>query len=316
MRLMVRVNQCKHILFGPCHDNGYLPVLEPYKRDPKVAPRLTLLETTPAEPGFHDLGFKMINFNNVFRSEPLPSRPHNPGMSTSSYGLPMGPPPLPSPAATPKVPPPKIANAAAASVISPSLEARNGLTSPSPPSNSMTSNSSWSSVGKSGPTSNIIDLGTKKKPATRKYYLLNADSERVDEPLPRLDPAAEKKFKDLTIANRTNFCNTHYLQGGCNSPMCTYHHGEKLPPALLNVLKLKARGIMCSDESWCENPDCIFGHHCKHAHDCNMAYCRFAKTHGMDTVSAQISGDQIPRANLSTHRFPDFAYSKMVLPRV
>lgn len=287
LRLMVRVNQCKHIFFGPCHDKGYLPFLEPYKRDVKVAPRLTLLEATPAEHGFHDLGFKIVNFPNVFKTEPLPARPSFPSMSSMGQSLPnmMPPPPLPSSAAA-KVPPPRIQNAAAASVISPPPETRKTMPSPSPSTSSLTPSSSWSNVSKTGAASNVIDLGVKKKPTVRKYYLLNAESERVDEPLPRSDPAAEKKFKDLMHSNGTNFCNSFYLQGGCESPTCNYYHGEKLPSALLLILKHKVRGIMCSDESWCTDSNCIFGHHCKWAHDCTLNWCRFAKTHNMDTVSA------------------------------
>ncbi|OHW97697.1 putative c-x8-c-x5-c-x3-h type zinc finger protein [Colletotrichum incanum] len=49
LRVMVRVNQCRHIFFGPCHDNGYLPVLEPYNLDHTVADKLTLIETIPAK---------------------------------------------------------------------------------------------------------------------------------------------------------------------------------------------------------------------------------------------------------------------------
>ncbi|KAK2755639.1 c-x8-c-x5-c-x3-h type zinc finger protein [Colletotrichum kahawae] len=52
LRLMVRNNQCKHIFFGPCHDNGYLPVLGPYDVGPGINSRLTLIETTAAEEGF------------------------------------------------------------------------------------------------------------------------------------------------------------------------------------------------------------------------------------------------------------------------
>jgi hypothetical protein len=39
--------QCKHVIFGGCHDNGYLPTLDPYKRDQNTAPRISLLETLP-----------------------------------------------------------------------------------------------------------------------------------------------------------------------------------------------------------------------------------------------------------------------------
>ena len=62
LRLYLPMPQCKHIFFGPCHDNGYLPVLEPFKRDPTTSSRITLIETTPAEPGFIALGFPRVKF--------------------------------------------------------------------------------------------------------------------------------------------------------------------------------------------------------------------------------------------------------------
>ncbi|KAM0273958.1 hypothetical protein ACHAQH_008101 [Verticillium albo-atrum] len=274
MRLMVRVNQCKHIFFGPCHDNGYLPVLEPYKRDPNVAPRLTLLETTPAQPGFHQLGFKTVNFPAIFRSDPLPARP---AMQPLPPPAPLV--PAPSPVQT-KVPGPRIANMAAASAISsPNL---GNLRVSSPPAQG--SSGSWSAVSKPVVSSGqVIDIGSTKK-SHRKYYLLNADSERIDEPLPRTDAAAERKFKEM-MAENGNYCNKYYLLGGCNSDLCGYYHGEKLSPQLLLVLRHKVRGSVCPQKDNCDDPDCVYGHHCKWASDCTLPWCRFDFSHNMDLVA-------------------------------
>ncbi|KAI0022861.1 hypothetical protein F4780DRAFT_769528 [Xylariomycetidae sp. FL0641] len=59
----------KIFLAGCCHDNGYLHDLRDFAgtQDSK----LVLLETTPAEPGFRMLGFPLLRFDNVFRSQPL-----------------------------------------------------------------------------------------------------------------------------------------------------------------------------------------------------------------------------------------------------
>lgn len=75
LRLFITNMQCKHVLFGGCHDDGYLPALDPYKRDPKAASRISLLETLPIQPGFAQLGYKVVSFPSIFRSEPLPDRP-------------------------------------------------------------------------------------------------------------------------------------------------------------------------------------------------------------------------------------------------
>ncbi|KAK0371998.1 c-x8-c-x5-c-x3-h type zinc finger protein [Colletotrichum limetticola] len=74
LRLMVRNNQCKHIFFGPCHDHGYLPVLELYNVDPGINSRLTLIETIAAGEGSNQLNLRRIAFPSIFRSEKLPGR--------------------------------------------------------------------------------------------------------------------------------------------------------------------------------------------------------------------------------------------------
>jgi hypothetical protein len=64
---------CRHIIFGGCHDAGYLLNLEHFKHNTAKAGRITLLETTPAYRGFTDLtNFKRTRFDDVFKSEPLP----------------------------------------------------------------------------------------------------------------------------------------------------------------------------------------------------------------------------------------------------
>jgi hypothetical protein len=64
---------CRHIIFGGCHDAGYLLNLEQFKHNETKAARITLLETTPAFRGFADLShFQRARFESVFKSEPLP----------------------------------------------------------------------------------------------------------------------------------------------------------------------------------------------------------------------------------------------------
>jgi hypothetical protein len=64
---------CRHIIFGGCHDTGYLLNLEQFKHDQSKAARITLLETTPAHRGFAELlHFPRARFETVFKSEPLP----------------------------------------------------------------------------------------------------------------------------------------------------------------------------------------------------------------------------------------------------
>ncbi|GKT95689.1 C-x8-C-x5-C-x3-H type zinc finger protein [Colletotrichum tofieldiae] len=213
LRVMVRITQCKHIFFGPCHDNGYLPVLEPYKLDHKVAKKFTLIETTPAEEGFKQLKFHRVSFNSVFMSEKLPERVQRQAIASML-------PPLAVPTAAPTNP--------STGVTSPKLSAVKWCAD------------AYSVVCREQtPTApRTIDISTVKKAPVQKYYLLNKDSQRIDEPLPKIDPAAEKRFKER-MSKEGNFCNNYHLHNNCKNLDCHYVHGNRLSPGELLVLKQK-----------------------------------------------------------------------------
>ncbi|KAK1634639.1 hypothetical protein BDP81DRAFT_462450 [Colletotrichum phormii] len=280
LRIMVRIGQCKHIFFGPCHDNGYLPVLEPYKLDDKVASKFTLIETTPAEEGFKQLKFHRIIFNSVFMSEKLPDRVQRPGIS-------MLPPPLSSaptvttPGATmPPTGPTHTNSANNGAPPGPTEPSR--VTSPLS-SGSQTPASSWTTtLTRVSTAPKPIDIFTTKKTPQPKYYLMNADSQRIDEPLPKLDFVVEKRFNARMAETGKKFCNNYYLQDECKNPICPYIHGDKLSASEMVLLKQKARGIPCSLGSECDDINCTLGHHCRWLKDCNHSYCRFQGYHDIN----------------------------------
>ncbi|KAK1598924.1 C-x8-C-x5-C-x3-H type zinc finger protein [Colletotrichum navitas] len=279
LRVMVRVTQCKHIFFGPCHDNGYLPVLEPYKLDQKVARKLTLIETTPAEEGFKQLNFPRVSFKSVFMSEKLPERVQRPAIAS------MPPPAIVLKAATVVSPTRPAAGVAHTNSTNNGVPLRPAADSPSritsPPSNDSQTTAQWTAVTRAPTAPKTIDISPAKKALARKYYLLNKDSQRIDEPLPKIDPAAEKRFKDR-MSREGNFCNNYHLLNNCKNTECYYVHGEKLSAGELLVLKQKSRGIPCSMGSECDDINCTLGHHCKWFRDCNHAYCRFEGLHNID----------------------------------
>ena len=190
LRLYLPNAQCKHVFFAPCHDNGYLVVLERYKRD--YASRLTLIETRPAEPGFLELGLRTVRFPRIFRTDNLPSKP---------TGL-----PYPVPIA------PAMRSNSAVQMHPNSAPFVPQSASPAPSSDSAAS-STWATVGKSGTTSKTINIASKKASA-RRYVLLNVDDERVDPELPRSDPGAEKRFTDR-LKTIGKYCNNYHLTGKC-----------------------------------------------------------------------------------------------------
>jgi hypothetical protein len=73
MRTFTDNPTCRHIIFGGCHDTGYLLNLDQYKHNLHKASRITLLESTPPARGFSDLpNFPRARFDAVFRTAPLP----------------------------------------------------------------------------------------------------------------------------------------------------------------------------------------------------------------------------------------------------
>lgn len=245
---MTRVGQCKHIIFGPCHDNGYLPVLEEYKRNANVASRLSLMTSAPPEPGYHQLGFKIESYEDIFRNSPLP-------------------PPITKP-------------------VSPPTTAKEPASSSAMNASSGSRGFSYASVGSGGPGATKTITIAPKKTLAQKFYLVNAYDERLDMELPRLDPLAEKRYQDRVRRLGRNYCNRYHLAGNClNGDECSYEHGEPLPAAELLVLRHKSRSLKCNMTMYCTDIDCPFSHHCRMGNKCTLDSCRYADTHHVDLVS-------------------------------
>lgn len=242
-RLFFQNVQCKHIIFGGCHDNGYIPKyvlcnknsalthslsesLEQYSHDPTAKDRISLLESTTAEYGYQSLGFNIIRFRPVFRSEPLPES-HFPSRSLPSRALetrsdghlfsgqePEQENKFPSrttPVSTPAIP-------------STNTQQQRNVFSPDPattiqPSGSHTpqtnpTSTSHAPANATGPDSNnppptvppptyakagpqisgvkTISIAPTKSAAPRKFIFINANQQRIDRPLPKPDETATR----------------------------------------------------------------------------------------------------------------------------
>ncbi|CAD6578866.1 MAG: hypothetical protein ASARMPREDX12_008998 [Alectoria sarmentosa] len=63
--------QCKHVIFGCCHDVAYAAALESYAFNPIAASKITLLESSYEDNSyFGSLPFNSVEFSHVFRSTP------------------------------------------------------------------------------------------------------------------------------------------------------------------------------------------------------------------------------------------------------
>ena len=251
LRFMIRLSQCKHVLFGPCHDNGYLPVLEEYKRNEAFASRFSLISGTAPGPGFRQLGLAIDKYDEIFRTSNL----------------------VPPPSASPP-----------STISSP----RSSTPLPTPVSSVP---GSYAKIAPGSLNSMTISIGSKKpKAPERQFYLINAYDERIDTDVPRPDPADEKRFAQKVDDQGRNYCNKDHLMGGCPmDDYCNYEHGGTLKPGLLAVLRVKSRAIKCKNTQYCEDIMCPFSHHCRMGNKCVRSDCRFADTHHVEIVSSVFS---------------------------
>jgi hypothetical protein len=257
-RLFIDNNQCKHIIFGGCHDAGYLAFLDTYKLTQKSS-KITLLRSV-AEPRilnqFKALGFQLANFTSIFRATGLPEKPKS------------SPPQIQTSLARP-------ANGSSA-------------TSPSAPN--------WAAVsGGADVEGKVLPVGSPQPiPAkiasttaamassTRKIFR-NGEGQRVDIPLPKPDRSAVSSLNGR-ISRGGNLCNEYHLTGKCPvGPRCDYRHDPRLTVAEQLALRHKARSRLCKNESDCNNAHCFFGHMCPNA-ECWYENCNFEHLHDINKV--------------------------------
>jgi len=258
-RIFVNNTHCRHILFGGCHDNGYLNILEPYKRDIIVAPRLSLLESTPAEYGYRNLGFEMVSFKNVFRQDPLPAngylaQPLRAATTplTPTQNIPYQPKPIGPPSAS--------------------------VPQPAPPATS-----SWATIGGPAPPQTINTIPSSKALTGRKAILLNINDQRLDPKLGKPEPLSMARLNSRIKEQKV--CNNYHLLGKCsNGNGCGYSHGDRLDAKEQLALRQKARERVCPAGSDCRDVDCFLGHQCPRDDKCIWDTCYFEDLHNLDST--------------------------------
>lgn len=255
---------CRHIIFGGCHDGGYLLNLDPIKHNEIKASRITLLETSQPHPGFAQLpNFKRVKFEDVFRSQPLPDSAPAPNFApapvvNTTVAAAHAPPPSAQPATiqrtlTNRTPPAASPSPAVASPA-PSTPA------PSVSATESSEDSSWASVGKGAiERTNSISIAptTKfKSNGPKKYAYYNKKEQRLDVRLPALDKMSQNALEQRMKKCGKKMCNNYHIGGSCTQgAFCNFQHDPRLPPGELNALKYKARSLQCNNR-YCEDVDC------------------------------------------------------------
>ncbi|KAI0394228.1 hypothetical protein F5Y17DRAFT_428778 [Xylariaceae sp. FL0594] len=302
--------QCQKIFVACCHDNGYLHDLRQYAGE--MEKKIVLVETTPAEPSFRSLGFPIVRFDTVFRTEPLQNE-NKRGASTFTYVSPpaqLAPGPIaraiqatygqsePSPPESRALKTPTLssgsvtaspvmANAVTATTQpAPSPQANRPPTqSPVPAGASVVSSGnggtsiSYANVGGTTELQNVTVKVSKTKP--RKFALYNETQCRLDPPTqhpPRTLAQTTYQDKFQSIKPKV-LCNDHYLKGYCRrGANCEKEHGVELNAAELAIHRYKARTSLCPLGPYCTDPDCYLSHHCPRQ-TCNRnTDCPFYKT--------------------------------------
>ncbi|KAL1602556.1 hypothetical protein SLS60_005972 [Paraconiothyrium brasiliense] len=306
---------CRHIIFGGCHDAGYLLNLDQYKHHAAKAARITLLESTPAWRGFAELpNFRRTRFDNVFRNTELPDYgsyvPRSIAPAQSNISAPMQPPisapvqsitrtmtdPLPPPGfnnAPPGFPsvPPGFSNSPrdTPTISSPATTASSlAPTNPTPEP----SDSSYAAVGKKNgvPPKENVSIAPKTK-SNKKWAYYNKEEQRLDEPLPPKDKAAYEAIEQRMKKSGKNLCNHWHLNNGrcTNGANCHFQHEPPLSNAGKIALRYKTRSLACKDR-YCQNVNCYLGHQCSFERDQGWCpfpdTCNLRHTHGMDKVKA------------------------------
>ncbi|KAJ8115693.1 hypothetical protein OPT61_g2722 [Boeremia exigua] len=295
---------CRHIIFGGCHDAGYLLNLDQFKHNEAKAGRITLLESTPAYRGFAELpNFKRANFDDVFRNEPLPDSA--PAINTSVTSAQS---PAPSTQAiitrtlTNRTPP-------AASALPAALSPSPSTPAPSVSTTASSEDSTWASVGKLGTERtnkvSLVSTAASKASSKKKYAYYNKLEQRLDEPLPARDRAAAESLDARMKKTGKKMCNNFHLGGSCTQgKFCHFQHEPRLPPGELVALRYKARSLACNNR-YCEDIDCYLGHQCANERD--FGFCRYEgschlrATHGMDREKALVDYRLASQAVVSDH---------------
>ena len=274
--------QCKHIIFGCCHDSAYVATLEPYAINPIDASSITLLKSYEDSAHFEGLPFSSISFPRVFRSTPFkatdrlaedidyiqdfPQPPTSSSREVATEGQKVI---TKRQETSTEIEDPTTSKEIAEErqkVIAKWQETSRAAAPPSTPSPQPRSRSSWNS---------------------KQTVLLNINDERLDPPLLPEDPSTASSMK--ANMKEKHYCHYHYLIGNCVTPSCKFRHWPNLNEKEMTVLRNHVRKLACSRGSRCRQADCVFGHVCLDQPGCPRGTrCLFYKVHEVDRTVVRV----------------------------
>jgi hypothetical protein len=248
--------QCQKIIFAGCHDAGYMHDLNEYQGHQGTKDRIVLLETTPAHPSFRAMGYELVQFDQVFRSDPLETRLKENTSSPSSEAI--------------RQEGITLANHGISSSNSPQrespVEAQNVASSGNGGYSinySTTSAVTYATVGRANGQQNIY-LFAKNAKAPRPTVDRNAKGQRVDSALQsfRNSQVTGTYTRKLEAIKPHGFCNEFYLVGKCERQSCNMDHETTLTDQEIAYHCTRARQTLCGNGPLCDRHVCYLSHHC------------------------------------------------------
>ncbi|CZT23612.1 uncharacterized protein RCC_09326 [Ramularia collo-cygni] len=319
LKLHVRGHQCRHILFGCSHDNGYARILEKYSMDQLALRDITLLEGVPFEKELVQLPHNKTKFPGIFRDtkiningiDLLTENTRTRHDSRSSFNPASG---VFTPfSQTPARTPPAVSSRLGPRVGSPALSIpiRDTLTrSSSVTSSSALSEAPANSNGNGGAANGWASIAAKAAHRPLQELPKPAPEPKLVGPVvrqnkleQRLDPHMDYDHDRVYELKKLKLCNQHYIGRGCchhqaGNGACPHKHDHPLSAKDTKWLRVVARETVCKKGTACLDFDCIYGHHCPYpkANEGSMRgigcingdACRFAREmHGMDMTVAK-----------------------------
>ena len=271
--------QCKHLIFGCCHDAAYVPTLERYTCNPIMASSITLLKSYEVLTFFKGLPFDFVEFPSVFRSTPYKDTDRLAEDLDYVQDLQQQ----------------NDLNRTSQQTEKYSAKAETGANE---------AIAKWqASAGPSWPV-----LAPARPPGKapsgwgmENIVLLNINNERVDQELGEIDYETSESMLDRIEERR--FCLFYHLLGSSAHPVgkpCNYRHEPRLNEQELRFLKRESRRRPCISGSKCRRPDCIYGHVCPDQPGCQRGpLCAFYGFHAIDKTAVKVWS---PEKRLSPRR--------------
>ena len=278
--LFVNNVQCKHLIFGCCHNSAYAGLLEPYTFNPFAASSITLLKSYEDKTCFEDLPFESIEFPQVFRSTPFKKTDRLAEAVDYMQDLPQQP-------------------SSGRIMREVEVPGANGL------AGREEAIAKWQDA-----TNASIPLPARARPqakvhsgwALERNVLLNINDERIDHELGEVDYETSESMLDRI--EQKKFCAFYHLLDSCLSrPLdkpCNFRHGPRLNNDELRFLKTIYRKLPCNFGSRCRRRDCFHGHICANQPGCEKGpNCPLYRFHEVDKTAVRVWS---PKKNLSPHK--------------